>query len=71
MSALGIGVSRQINFRPSMYTPAIVHDRFASAASPGASAACHLVGRRRKFIAGFPPLRRLGDPKIQRDGIVL
>jgi hypothetical protein len=68
MSALGIGVSRQIDFRPPMHIPA--NDRFASAASPGASAACHLVGRRRKFIAGFPLLRRLGDPKIQRDGII-
>jgi len=70
MSALGIAVSRQIDFRPPAYTPAIVHDRFASAASPGASAARDLVRHSRQFIADFPPVRLLYGPRFQRDGII-
>jgi hypothetical protein len=70
ISALGIGVSRQIDFRPPTYIPAIVHDRFASAASPGASAARILIRRYWNFVADFQRLRRLDGPRFQRDGII-
>jgi hypothetical protein len=60
----GIAVSRQIDVRPPVYTPAFVHDRVALAASPGASAARHLVRRSRKFIGDFPRLRFLDSPRF-------
>jgi len=70
LAAPGIAVSRQIDVRPPVYTPAFVHDRVASAASPGASAARDLVRRCPKFIGDFPRRRRLDGPRFQRDGII-
>ena len=54
---------RQVDFR-QFVQPGILHDRATSAASPGASAARHLVRRSRKFIVDFPRLRLLDGPRF-------
>lgn len=59
LATLEIAVSRQIDVRPPVYTPAFVHDLAASAAR-------HVVRRCRKFIGDFPRLRRLDGPRFTR-----
>jgi hypothetical protein len=63
VSAPGIAVSCQINFRPPVSTPAFVHDRIAPAASPGAAwrAIWFAVP---KFIVDFARLRLLNGPRF-------